>query len=58
MSVSFAKTPDFMRKQKFLYFIVQRVKTRAIPCPHQRPTRGDVTVSMTKMVLPPLAENF
>ena len=27
------------------FFIIQRVKARAIPCPHQLPTRGDNTVS-------------
>ena len=42
---------------------IQRVKARAIPCPHQPPTRGDNTVSVaqggtatpgtTKQLLPP-----
>ena len=46
-----------------IFFIVQRVKARAIPCPHQPPTRGDNTVSVaqgstatpgaTKQLLPP-----
>ena len=45
------------------FFIIQRVKARAIPCPHQPPTRGDNTVSVaqggtatpgaTKQLLPP-----
>ena len=41
------------------FFIIQRVKARAIPCPHQPPTRGDNTVSVaqggtgaTKQLLP------
>ena len=44
-------------------FILQRVKARAIPCPHQPPTRGDNTVLVaqgdtatpgaTKQFLPP-----
>ena len=40
-------------------FIIQRVKARAIPCPHQAPTSGDNTVSVaatpsaTKQLLPP-----
>ena len=50
----------------FIYlfiFIVQRVKVRAIPCPHQPPTRGDNSVLVaqggtaipgtTKQLLPP-----
>ena len=47
----------------FVFFIIQRVKARAIPCPHQPPTRGDNTVSVshggtatcgaTKQLLPP-----
>ena len=46
-----------------LFFIIQRVKARAIPCPHQPPSRGDKTVSVaqggtaapgaTKQLLPP-----
>ena len=28
----------------YFSFIIQRVKARAIPCPHQLPTRGDNTV--------------
>ena len=39
----------------FFFFIIQRVKVRAIPCPHQPPTRGDNTVSVAKAVLPLLA---
>ena len=45
------------------FFSIQRVKARAIPCPHQPPTRGDNTVSVaqggtatpgaTKQLLPP-----
>ena len=31
------------------------MKTRAIPRPHQSPTRGDTTVLVTKVVLPSLA---
>ena len=48
---------------KFFFFIIQRVKARAIPCPHQPPFRGDNTVSVaqggtatpgaTKQLLPP-----
>ena len=30
------------------FFIIQRVKARGIPCPHQPPTRGDNTVSVTQ----------
>ena len=47
----------------FFFFIIQRVKARAILCPHQPPTRGDNTVSVaqsgtatpgaTKQLLPP-----
>ena len=37
------------------YFIIQRVKTREIPYPHQQPTRSDIPVSMAKAVRPPLA---
>ena len=25
----------------FIFFLIQRVKARAIPCPHQPPSRGD-----------------
>ena len=32
----------------FFFFIIQRVKARAIPCPHQLPTRGDNTVSVAQ----------
>ena len=45
------------------FFIIQRVKARAIPCPHQPPSRGDNTVLVaqgdtatpgaTKQLLPP-----
>ena len=54
-----------------IFFIIQRVKARAIPSPHQPPTRGDNTVSVarggtatpgaTKQLLPPdkvLRESF
>ena len=47
----------------YFFFIIQRVKACAIPCPHQPPTRGDNTVSVaqggtatpgaTKQLLPP-----
>ena len=30
------------------FFIIQRVKATAIPCPHQPPTRGDNTVSVAQ----------
>ena len=30
-------------------FIIQRVKARAIACPHQLPTRGDNTVSVAQV---------
>ena len=30
------------------FFIIQRVKARAILCPHQPPTRGDDTVSVAQ----------
>ena len=55
-----------MRVCRFIYiyfFIIQRVKARAIPCPHQPPTRsykivsvaqGSIaTPSVTKQLLPP-----
>ena len=32
----------------YIYFIIQRVKARAIPCPHQPPTKGDNTVSVAQ----------
>ena len=35
---------DWTNKKLYIYiyfFIIQRVKARAIPCPHQPPTRGD-----------------
>ena len=32
----------------FLIFIIQRVKARAIPYPHQPPSRGDNTVSVAQ----------
>ena len=32
----------------FFLFIIQRVKARAIPSPHQSLTRGDNTVSLTR----------
>ena len=47
----------------YIFFIIQRVKARAIPYPHQPPSRGDNTVSVaqggtatpgaTKQLLPP-----
>ena len=47
----------------YSFFIIQCVKARAIPCPHQPPIRGDKTVSVaqggtdapgsTKQLLPP-----
>ena len=50
-------------KWSLLFFIIQRVKARAIPCPHQPPSKGDNTVSVaqggtatsgaTKQLLPP-----
>ena len=30
----------------YFFFIIQRVKARAIPCPHQPPSRCDNTVSV------------
>ena len=30
----------------YIFFIIQRVKARAITCPHQTPTRGDNTISV------------
>ena len=43
----------------YIFFVIQCVKARAIPCPHQLPTRGDNTVSVaqgssgtTKQLLP------
>ena len=49
--------------QILFFFIIQCVKARAIPCPHQPPSRGDNTVSVaqggtdtpgaTKQLLPP-----
>ena len=49
--------------QIYIFFVIQRVKARVIPCPHQPPTRGDNTVSVaqggtatpgtTKHLLPP-----
>ena len=47
----------------YFFFIIQCMKARAIPCPHQPPTRGDNTVSVaqggtatpgaSKQLLPP-----
>ena len=52
-----------MHSYIYIFFIIQRVKARAIPCPHQPPSRGDNTVSVahggsatpgaTKQLLPP-----
>ena len=54
---------DLMIIHHIFFFIIQRVKARAIPCPHQPPSRGDNTVSVaqggtatpgaTKQLLPP-----
>ena len=54
---------DQLRTHIYIFFIIQRVKARAIPSPHQQPTRGDNTVSVaqggtatpgaTKQLLPP-----
>ena len=51
------------RIKKNIFFIIQCVKARVIPCPHQPPTRVDDTVSVsqggistpgaTKRLLPP-----
>ena len=38
-----------------IIIILQRVRTRAIPYPHQPPFRGDAIVSVAKVVLSPLA---
>ena len=41
----------YMHVCKYIYiyiFIIQRVKARAIPCPHQPPSRGDDTVSVAQ----------
>ena len=56
MSTKFNSSKNF-------FFIIQRMKARAIPHPHQSPTRGDNTVSVaqggtatpgaTKQLLPP-----
>ena len=32
----------------YFFFIIQRVKVRAIPCPHQAPSQGDNTVSVAE----------
>ena len=32
----------------FFFCIIQRVKARVIPCPHQPPTRSDNTVSVAQ----------
>ena len=34
--------------------MIQHVKTHAIPCPHQPPTRGDATILVAKVLLSPL----
>ena len=31
-----------------LFFIIERLKARAIPCPHQPPSKGDNTVSVAQ----------
>ena len=49
-------------KRRNFFFIIQRVKARAIPCPHQPPTRvitvlvaqgSTATPGATKQLLPP-----
>ena len=37
-----------------LDLIIQRVRTHAIPCPPQPPTKRDSTVLMANVILPPL----
>ena len=44
-SFSFKKKDVFVL---YIFFIIQRVKARAIPCPHQPPTKGDNTVSVAQ----------
>ena len=49
--------------RSIIFFIIQRMKARAISCPHQPPSRGDNAVSVaqggtatpgaTKQLLPP-----
>ena len=39
---------NLVHKIYAFFFIIQRVKARAIPCPHQPPTRGDNTVSVAQ----------
>ena len=56
-------THIYSHTQTHFFFIIQRVKARAMPCPQQPPTRGDTTVSVaqggtatpvaTKQLLPP-----
>lgn len=52
-------TKDRMKKYGgkvfFFFFNIQRVMTRAIPCLHQPPIRGDITVSVAMAGPPPLA---
>ena len=38
----------------YFYFIIQHVRTHAIPCPHLLPTKGDAAVLVVKVVLPPV----
>ena len=38
----------YLLTRKYIFFIIQRVKPRAVPCPHQQPTRGDYSVSVTQ----------
>ena len=55
--------PNPVYRYIWFFFIIQRVKARAIPCPHQLQTSGDNTVSVaqggtatpgaTKQLLPP-----
>ena len=68
---SFKNVIHKMSLQIIFFFIIQRVKARAIPYPHQPPSRGDNTVSVaqggtatpgaTKQLFPPdrvLRESF
>ena len=52
---SFLKTWQFVPYSWQFFFIIQRVKTRAIPCPHQQPTRVITQFRLLKAVLPLLA---
>ena len=41
-----------VQSTRIIFFIIQRVKAHAIPCPHQPPTRGDKQFRYLKAVLP------